>query len=296
VTQGAAQDWLTAFITQERLPATFAGTARTLWAPMAERIAAAAQTAARAPFFVGICGSQASGKSTATAVLKRLLETRGLRVADLSIDDLYLTREQRRDLAARVHPLLATRGPPGTHDLALAEDLFARLAQAGTVALPRFDKAADTRRPAADWEPFAGPADIVLFEGWCVGARPQAAADLARPVNALERERDPDGRWRRFVNDALAGPYQSLFARLDRLILLQAPDFETVLGWRQEQERKLRERLSREGVGPGLAMSDAEVALFIAHYERLTRHILAEMPPRADEVVRLDPTRRPIDP
>lgn len=294
MSQGPAQDWLPAFIAQERLPAAFADTVGTLWAPMAERIAAAAAAAAHRPFVVGICGPQASGKSTATAVLKQLLEAKGLRVAALSIDDIYLTRDERQALAAQVHPLLATRGPPGTHDLALAAALFERLARPGAVALPRFDKAADTRKPEAEWETFSGPADVVLFEGWCVGARPQAPEDLARPVNSLERERDPDGRWRRFVNDALAGPYQQLFARLDRLILIHAPGFEAVLGWRREQERKLRERLGSTGASPGRTMSDAGVEAFIAHYERLTRHILTEMPSRADEVVRLDAARRPI--
>ena len=33
---------------------------------------------------------------------------------------------------------------------------------------------------------------------------------------------------------------------------------------------------------------------FIAHYERITRHILAEMPNRADLVIRLDRRRRPL--
>jgi D-glycerate 3-kinase len=122
-----------------------------------------------------------------------------------------------------------------------------------------------------------GPVDVVLFEGWCVGARPQPAAALTRPVNALERDADPDGRWRTFVNTALAGAYAPLFARIDRLVLLQAPGFEVVAGWRAEQEAKLRARTGR-------GMDEAEIARFVAHYERLTRWILQEMPPRADLV------------
>ncbi len=121
---------------------------------------------------------------------------------------------------------------------------------------------------------------MVLFEGWCVGATPQDAAALVDPINELERTGDPDGVWRRYANAALAGPYQDLFAAIGFQVLLRAPSFEAVLGWRLEQEHKLRER-------SGGGQSDAEIAVFIQHYERLTRHIAAEMPGRADVVVQL---------
>jgi D-glycerate 3-kinase len=126
---------------------------------------------------------------------------------------------------------------------------------------------------------------VVVFEGWCVGARPQAPEALAEPVNALERRHDPAGVWRAFVNAALAGPYQALFAGIGLQALLLAPGFEAVLGWRLQQEHELRAQ--RRAVG----QSDAEIAVFIQHYERLTRHIAAEMPARADVVARLGPQR-----
>lgn len=280
--------WLSDFIAAEGLPPDFAATATAICAPLAERIMAAA----RAPgFVVGICGTQASGKSTLTAVLRHMLEVRGLKVASLSLDDLYLTHAARQALAREVHPLLATRGAPGTHDVALGLAVLDGLTRPGETLLPSFDKSTDDRRP--DGVPVAGPADVILFEGWCVGAAPQDRAALAEPVNALERERDPDGRWRAFVNAALAGPYQDLFSRIDLLVLLKAPSFEVVLAWRREQEAKLRARLAREGGDLKRAMTDDEVAAFIAHYERLTRHILAEMPGRADVMVVLDAERRP---
>lgn len=283
--------WLTAFIAAERLPAEFADIALAICEPLAARIA----DAARSPgFTVGICGPQASGKSTLTAVVRHLLEGRGFSVAVLSLDDIYLTRAERGRLAADVHPLFATRGAPGTHDVALGERVLDALKGTGEVALPSFDKAADDRRPPADWPRVQAPVDIILFEGWCVGARPQPAAALAEPLNALEREEDPQGVWRAYANDALAGSYRTLFGRLDLFVLLQAPSFEVVLDWRREQERKLRERLAREGSGASNAMSDEAVARFIAHYERITRWILAEAPGRADIVVRLDAQRRPV--
>lgn len=283
--------WLAEFLAAEALPSSFAQAVDTVWSPLAERLAAGA--ARHGPgYTVGVCGAQGSGKSTACAVLARLLEARGLKVAQLSIDDLYLTRAEREALAARIHPLFAVRGPPGTHDVDLGERVLDALVRPGETALPRFDKARDDRAPPSGWPRFAGPADVILFEGWCVGARPQPAEDLDAPVNDLEQTRDPDGAWRRHVNAALAGPYQRLFARLDRFVLLQAPGFEAVLAWRTEQERKLRERLAREGADPARSMSDAEVARFVAHYERLTRWILAEAPARADDLVRLDAGRR----
>lgn len=291
----APPDWLAAFMAAERLPPDFAEQVETVWRPLATRIAQGA--AGRAPgFIVGVCGPQGSGKSTGVAVLARLLDDTGLSAATLSIDDVYLTREARQDLAARVHPLLATRGPPGTHDVDLAARTFEALGGPGKVALPRFDKALDTRAPEAAWPLASAPVDVILFEGWCVGARPEPAEALKTPINALERERDPDGVWRAYVNAALAGPYRALFDRIGRLILLKPPGFEVVLGWRREQERKLRERLAREGRDPGLAMSDEAVEAFVAHYERITRHILDEMPARADEVVSLDAARRPVGP
>ena len=282
-------DWLAAFLREERLPAAFAGEIERLHAPLAARIAAVAMGPA---FVVGICGPQGSGKSTTVRVLAALLEAQGLSVAILSLDDLYLPRADREALARDVHPLLRTRGVPGTHDVVLGLEVLDGLATAGETAIPRFDKAADDRAPAESWFRGEGPVDIVLFEGWCVGARPEPAEALRQPVNALEREQDPDGVWRGYINAALAGPYRALFARIDLLIQFTAPDFATVLAWRQEQERKLRDRLAAAGEGAGRAMSEAEVAVFVQHYERLTRHIAREMPARADLVVLLDADRR----
>ncbi|PEQ11139.1 kinase [Novosphingobium sp. PC22D] len=235
------------------------------------------------PAIVGICGTQASGKSTLVRAVGERLAARGVRQAVLSIDDIYLTRAERERLAAEVHPLLVTRGPPGTHDVALGQAIFDALVNGEAVPIPRFDKGADDRRPEAEWSLSPADCEVVLFEGWCVGATPQDEAELAEPVNALEVERDPDGTWRRFANQALAGSYQDLFARLDKLVLLAAPGFEIVFDWRLEQER--------HGDGGG-RMNAERVAEFIAHYERITRHILAEMPDRADMLVRLDARRR----
>jgi D-glycerate 3-kinase len=280
-------------LARERLPGDFRRIVDDVHAPLAARIAREAQKVGRA-LTIGLCGSQGSGKSTLALMLAALLEEQGLSVAILSLDDIYLTRRDRVALGARVHPLLRTRGVPGTHDVQLGIEAIRALRTANVVTLPSFDKAADDRRPAQQWPSVRGPAQVILFEGWCVGAVAQDEAALTQPLNALERDFDADGAWRRYVNRALAGDYQRLFGELDRLILLAAPGFEVVHGWRMEQEHKLRRRIEAEGGDTSSVMSDADIARFIGHYERLTRHILAEMPSRADVVVRLDERREPV--
>jgi D-glycerate 3-kinase len=249
------------------------------------------------PLVIGICGSQGSGKTTLAATLQTALtQEQRVNVAVLSIDDLYLPARERARLAHAVHPLLRTRGVPGTHEIALGIALIDRLIDCKPdvcTSLPRFDKLADDRLPVSAWPEFRGRADVVLFEGWCVGARPQAEDELAAPLNALERDEDADGRWRRYVNAQLAGPYQGLFGMLDRLVLLAAPDFDIVFRWRRQQEHSLAALASAAPVPR--VMSDAQLARFIMHYERLTRFILSEMPQRADLVVALDAERRVRD-
>jgi len=276
---------LDAFMAQHGLDDGFRRTAELVCEPLAAR-AHRRRLDRKRTAVIGLCGAHGSGKSTIAQYARLLLEARGVRTVALSLDDFYLTHEARQRLAREVHPLLAVRGPPGTHDVALCGAVIDQLRTAGKVALPRFDKATDNRAPRGTWETLKSPVDVVILEGWCVGAVAQGSAALATPVNALEREHDPDGVWRTYVNNQLDGPYQFLFARLQDLILLEAPSFEVVAGWRAEQEAKLR-------LLGGGGMSDAAIALFVAHYERLTRWILAEMPARADWVITLDKDRRP---
>ena len=280
-----ADDSLARFIADEGLPEAFDATLELVCEPLAARATRLRQVRRRTAV-LGLCGPQGSGKTTIARAACLLLAARGLSAVVLSLDDVYLSHEARERLAREVHPLLVTRGPPGTHDVGLAGAVLDALRSPGKVALPRFDKAADTRAPRATWETVRSPVDVVIFEGWCVGAKAQGAAALATPVNSLERDEDPDGVWRGYVNAQLDGPYQELFARLHDLVLLQPPGFEVVAGWRAEQEAKLRAR-------GGGGMADAEIARFVAHYERLTRWILAEMPARAGWVVALDEQRRP---
>lgn len=238
-------------------------------------------------FVLGICGAQGSGKSTLVAALAGRLAAAGLRVASLSLDDLYLTRAERQRLAGQIHPLFATRGVPGTHDIALGMQTIAALEQGDPACLPRFDKSRDDRAPRAGWPHAPAGTQVLLLEGWCLGAMPQP--DVSQPINTLEAVEDPEAVWRSHANAALSGPYRQLFGRIDRLILLAAPGFEVVARWREQQEAELR-----EAGGPAV-MSPQQVTRFIAHYERFTRWILAEMPDRADLTIRLGPGREVLE-
>ncbi len=270
-----------ALIAAERLPASYRDTIERHWTPLAAWIAARAAEQG-GPLVVGISGSQGSGKSTLCRMLEALLAgEHGLNAATLSLDDLYLTRRERAELARTVHPLFATRGVPGTHDVALGLAVLAGVRERRSrLVLPRFDKARDDRASEAEWQILAAPVDVLLFEGWCMSARPQPEADLIAPINRLEAEEDAAGIWRAHVNAALAGPYRALFDAPDVTVMLQAPGFETVLGWRRLQEEKLRART-------GGGMTDAQLSRFVMHYERLTRYLLADLPARADAVIPL---------
>lgn len=233
---------------------------------------------------IGVNGAQGAGKTTFGTLLKMVLEKAlGLKVVQFSIDDIYLSHAERQKLAEEVHPLLATRGVPGTHDVKLGEDTLDALCKAGAkdiTLIPRFNKAMDDPYPRSEWEQFMGRPDVIIFDGWFMGAVEQKETDLLTPVNALEREEDPYCVWRRYVNSQLKDNYKSLFNRLDLLVMLKVPSFDKVYEWRALQEEKLR--IKTQGQKNLRVMSDEELNRFISHYERLTRHILSEMPSRAD--------------
>lgn len=243
----------------------------------------------KATSVIGINGAQGSGKSTLCELLQIVLkEGFAKRVATLSIDDIYLTRAERDELSKEVHPLLATRGVPGTHDVALGRELLAGLRKIKTgqsIDLPAFNKAIDDRCPKEEFHKIDGPVDLVLFEGWCVGAKPQRAEALPVAVNSLERLEDPDNKWRRYVNEQLHNDYKELFDEIDFLIMLKIPGMANVVEWRSKQERKLSQTT---GLSCHRVMDTTELQRFIMHYERLTRAMLAEMPDRADLVFQLN--------
>lgn len=279
------------FLVEQRLPSHYAEIASQWFLPLADALARFRAAAGR-PLILGINGSQGSGKSTLAALLRTLFAARhGLSAIDLSIDDFYLPRNRRRQLADEVHPLLITRGVPGTHDIPLMRHTLRALTVGhGPVAIPRFDKANDDRVPKARWEKANAPLDMVIVEGWCLGTPPQDEQDLQIPVNLLEANEDPDGRWRRYVNDQLRKNYQPIYQQVDAWVMLKAPSFDSVFQWRLEQEKKLAERLQQDPA-PKRIMSPDDLARFIEHYQRLTTHTLRTLPESVHFLFELDADR-----
>ncbi|PLY02271.1 MAG: hypothetical protein C0624_09050 [Desulfuromonas sp.] len=243
----------------------------------------------KTPLVFGIAGGQGSGKSTLAALLAQILKQGfGYQVARLSLDDLYYPHAYRQELGDNIHPLLATRGVPGTHDVQLGIDLIHQLSHLGAgqqMRLPRFDKAHDERLPVDKWPTVNGPLDIILFEGWCLGARPQPEYALKIAVNNLEECEDAELIWRSFVNRHLASDYAELFTLLDRLLFLQAPSWESVFIWRQQQEQQLV--AATPDIEGTRIMDEPQLRRFVSHYERITRLMLATTPHSADICVEL---------
>ena len=282
------QSAVTAEIERRRLPADFMETVQRWYLPLAQTINDS-YLQKQSPLLVSFNGAQGSGKSTITAFLTLLLERQfDLFSVEMSIDDFYLTHAQRQQLAQQVHPLFATRGVPGTHDVMLAKqtlDCLRHCSQQSPCRIPRFDKSIDDRMSESAWSRVSQPVKVILFEGWCNHAPVQSAQQLQQPVNELERDEDANGIWRSYANDQLALYHRELFDQADLKIFLKAPSFEKVYEWRGLQEQKLALDSSTHNSG---VMTEQQLKRFIQHYERITRYALEQLPQTSDVLVTLD--------
>lgn len=292
----ATSEWSSAFLQRHQLDQSYLDAARTWFDPLVERLATLERGAGQ-PVLIALNGCQGSGKTTLCDYLCTALRAEhSLGVVSLSLDDFYLTRTERQALATSVHPLLATRGVPGTHDMTLLQHTLEQLLRPSDnepMTIPRFDKAADDRHPRPTWEIVPKPVQVVLLEGWCLGARRERADSLTNPINSLERSEDPDGSWRGYVNEALAATFEPLYSLVDQWIMLQAPSFDCVFEWRREQERKLAATLPPDQAAQ--LMDDDALLCFIQHYERLTRRCLSELPSKVNHLFSLDRNRQVFD-
>lgn len=234
------------------------------------------------PAVIGLTGAQGSGKTTLASMLRLWAREHGIAAATVSLDDYYLCQQHRVVLAARIHPLLALRGMPGTHHIAQAIADVQAVLQGQMVCLPTFDKALD--EPG---EPRASQRiDLLIVEGWCLGLTPQTPEQLNTAVNTLELTEDQTACWRTFVNQQLAGDYQQYWQLFSTLIWLKVPDWSAICRWRALQEQQLW--LSR-----GKGMTDAELSRFMQSFQRLTEQSFLVLPQRADVVVELDQLHQP---
>ena len=247
------------------------------------------------PIIVGLNGAQGSGKSTLSGLLAEVLPAFfDVDCHVLSIDDFYLSKAQRRKLGAAVHPLLATRGVPGTHDCARLKEALEACSSYSSdeISLPIFDKLKDDRTRRVHKIKIGAKPTVILLEGWCVGVPAQAALDLAVPASSFEFSNDNLGTWRNFVNEQLATIYAELFGRLDYLSMLKPPCFEAVLDWRVEQEvRLIAKQRATSGDDSIKGMNVKQVAEFVENFRRLTCHSMRVLPAMADETWELQADR-----
>lgn len=281
---------LSAFMKKNWLPDEFKLLVEENYLPLAERIFKAFGKQGT-PYFVGVNGCQGSGKSTLSDYLAHYLSSsHQLNVVVMSLDDFYLSRTARNELARNVHPLLKTRGVPGTHNTELLESVLAKVKKRQTdFYIPRFNKATDDPYDESEWQHIDKPIDILILEGWCWGVTAQDTSELTAPINSLEEEKDSQSLWRTYVNEQLRSNYQPLYEYMNFWVALQTPSFDSVYKWRLEQEQKLIKTLS--STKQSNVMNQAQILRFIQYFQRLTTHGMQSLPLIAHTIFYLDENR-----
>ena len=243
----------------------------------------------KGPLIVGLAGGQGSGKTTISSILSLILKKYfKLKVFKISIDDFYKTKKQREILSKNKHSLLLTRGVPGTHDIKIMLDFFRKIKTKNfkSLKLPKFNKANDDRYKKKHWYKLKSRPDVVIFEGWCVGAKPQSLRLLKKPINALEKAYDKSLKWRRFVNLQLKTNYKKLYSQLDSLLYLKVKNFNLLKKWRIKQEEKLwLKAKSRKNLK---IMNKKEVINFMQTYQRITEQMFKDAPKYSSIIMNLN--------
>ena len=241
------------------------------------------------PLIVGLAGGQGSGKTTISSILSLILKKYfKLKVFKISIDDFYKTKKQREILSKNKHSLLLTRGVPGTHDIKIMLDFFRKIKTKNfkSLKLPKFNKANDDRYKKKHWYKLKSRPDVVIFEGWCVGAKPQSLRLLKKPINAIEKAYDKSLKWRRFVNLQLKTNYKKLYSQLDSLLYLKVKNFNLLKKWRIKQEEKLwLKAKSRKNLK---IMNKKEVINFMQTYQRITEQMFKDAPKYSSIIMNLN--------
>jgi D-glycerate 3-kinase len=226
------------------------------------------------PLIIGLAGGQGSGKTTISSILSIILKKYfKLSVFIVSIDDFYKTRKDRKILSKEKHTLLMTRGVPGTHDINLILNFFKKIKSKKfkSLEVPKFNKATDDRYNKNLWYKIKSKPDVIIFEGWCVGARAQKVSQLKKPINSLEKVYDKRAKWRIYVNNQLKNKYKTLFNQLDGLLYLKAKNFNLLRQWRLKQERKLW--VQTKNKKNLKIMSSVDVIKFMQTYQRITQQM-----------------------
>ena len=235
---------------------------------------------------IGLTGGQGTGKSTISNILKIILKEKfNLDTVIFSIDDFYKTLKDRKRMSKNISKLFLTRGVPGTHDTKMLLNCLKKLKSKSfnKILIPKFDKSTDNRCKKNKWIKVLKKPDVVIFEGWCVGAKSQQKSSLIKPINPLERLEDKNLIWRQKVNYELKNKYKKIFNLIDILIFLKVPSFKHVYKWRLLQEKKLKKASKGKKI-----MSNKQVKKFIMFYERITRHMLKTLGSMSEVVINID--------
>ncbi len=246
------------------------------------------KTKNKKPFFVGLAGGQGTGKTTTSSIIKIILEKYfKLNVFKISIDDFYKTRKERILLSKKIHPMLLTRGVPGTHDINMMLNFFKKVKNKKfkSFQLPNFNKAIDDRFAKKYWYNIKKKPDVIIFEGWCVGAKHEKKSSLNKAINSMERIKDPKKVWRRYVNHQLKQKYKDLYSQLNCLIYLKAKNFSLLQKWRLKQENKLW--LKSKKTSKHKIMNKDDVISFMQTYQRITENMFKKMTNYASILVNL---------
>jgi D-glycerate 3-kinase len=241
------------------------------------------------PYFVGLAGGQGTGKTTISSIIKIILEKYfKLKVFKISIDDFYKTNKERLYLSKKVHPMLATRGVPGTHDVQMMLNFFkkAKSKNFKKIELPNFNKAIDDRFTKKHWYKIKEKPDVIIFEGWCVGAKAELNKTLKKPINSLEKVNDHKLIWRKYVNQQLKTEYKKLYSQLNCMIYLKAKNFSLLQKWRLKQENKLW--LKTKKSSNLKIMNKGDVINFMQTYQRITENMFKNMPKYASVILNLN--------
>jgi len=249
----------------------------------------ASKTKSKRPFIVGLGGGQGTGKTTITSIISIILKKYfKLNVFKISIDDFYKTRKERFLLSKKLHPLLMSRGVPGTHDINIMLDFFKKVKKSKfkSLKLPKFNKAIDDRCKKKLWYLIKKRPDVIIFEGWCVGARAEKNNTLKKAINSLEKIDDLKLVWRKFVNQQLKSKYKKLYYHLNTLLYLKVKNFSLLQRWRLKQEKKLW--LKNKKLSNNKIMSKKEVIRFMQTYQRVTQNMIKGAPKYASIILNLN--------
>ena len=229
-----------------------------------------------------ISGSQGVGKSTLAIIIKLVIEKiYKKKVMILSIDDYYLSKNKRNEISKKIHPLLKTRGVPGTHDInKLRRHINNFNKQKFPISTPKFDKLKDDCSKTLNK---VTSAQILILEGWCCGTSAVEDKYLYKNINKLELNLDKNFVWRKYYNSILKNQYQSVFKMFDITIYLKPPSFAYVLKWRVLQEKNNAIKNNQKKL-----MNKKELSFFIQHYEKITKWMIKTMPAKADLLINLD--------